>query len=275
MEAALYTSLFLNLLLPALTAVYFLRREAKNTQRCKRLEDRVNRSDENIFEKAKFSELGLMSAGIAHEINNPLAIIQGRTEQLMRMYRDPTKQKELAQGLQQILYSSERIARTIRGIRDYIYKDEKSLEEHINLKEILDNVLLFCGERLRKHGIELRLIDLDKVFIKGHRSQLEQSFLNLINNSFDAIDALPEKWIEIIAVENPDNVDIYFKDSGMGIPEKIRDKIMEPFYSTKSRGTGLGLTLVKEIAEKHHGTFQYVDKSAHTTFMLELPKTIH
>lgn len=275
MEALLYTSLFLNVLLPVLTVIYFLRRGKKNSLRQKYLEERISHTDENLLGKAKFSELGLMSAGIAHEINNPLAIIQARTTQLMRIYRDPAKQKELAQGLQQVLYTSERIAKTIKGIRDYIYQDDRGVEEHINLKELLDNVLVFCGERLHKHGIELRLIGLDNVFVKGNRIQLEQVILNLINNAFDAVDKLPEKWIEIIAVETDNNIDIFFKDSGPGIPDELKDKVMEPFFSTKLQGTGLGLALVKGIAEKHHGSFHYVDKSAHTTFLLELPKTFH
>lgn len=275
MEATLYALIALTLLLPLLTAAYFIHRDKKRSKRQKYLEERVSFSDENLMGKAKFSELGLMSAGIAHEINNPLAIIQAKTAQLLRIYRDPSQQKELARGLQQILYTSERIARTIQGIRDYIYQDEKAVEERINLRELVDNVLVFCGERLRKHGIELHLIGIDNVFVKGHRIQLEQAILNLINNSFDAVDKLPEKWIEIIAVETADNIDIFFKDSGHGIPDGVKEKIMEPFFSTKAHGTGLGLALVKDIAEKHHGSFNYVNKSAHTTFMLELPKTFH
>jgi C4-dicarboxylate-specific signal transduction histidine kinase len=275
MEATLYPLIALTLFLPVITAAYFIRRDKKRTLRLKFLEERIHRSDENLFGKAKFSELGLMSAGITHEISNPLTIIQMKTAQLLRIYRDPAQQKELARGLQVILYASERMGRTIQSIRDYIYQNEQTIEEQINLRELLDDVLVFCGERLHKHGIELRLIDLDKVFIKGNRIQLEQAILNLINNSFDAVDKLPEKWIEIIAVETSENVDIYFKDSGDGIPEAVVEKIMEPFFSTKKHGTGLGLALVKDIAEKHHGSFHYVNKSAHTTFMLELPKTFH
>src|SRR5690606_18507299 len=117
------------------------------------------------------------------------------------------------------------------------------------------------------------LIGLDKVTIKGHRIELEQAFLNLINNAFDAVFELDEKWIEISAMETRDKIEIYFKDSGWGIPKEIQNKITEPFFTTKKeRGTGLGLPLVKGIIEKHHGTFCYIDKSQHTTFMLVLPK---
>lgn len=232
----------------------------------------VDQNDE-LFGRGKFSELGLMSAGIAHEISNPLNIIMGKTEQLQRYFRDPSREKDVAQGLKQIQYSTERISKIIQSLRDYIYRDDVITEDLISLSEILDDVLIFCGQRLKNHNIELRLINTENVFIKGHRGQLQQAILNLINNSFDAVDGLSEKWIEITAVEGKENVEIFIKDSGDGIPVAIRDKMMEPFFTTKKmKGTGLGLPLVKGIAEKHGGDLVYIDKAKNTTFMLELPK---
>lgn len=260
--------------LVAVTAVYFVVREKRLKKKMKDLEDRVLQQDNNLEGKAKFSELGLMSAGITHEINNPLTIIQTKATYLLRIFRNPDQINELQAGLEQILYTSERIARTIQGVRDFIYQGDESYEEKIQVKDIINNVLVFCGQRLKNHGIDLRLIGMRDVTIKGHRVQLEQAFLNLINNAFDAIDNLPVKWIEISALETRHSVEIYFKDSGQGIPEDITEKIMEPFYTTKgSKGTGLGLALVKGIAEKHHGSLSYVPKCENTTFLLEIPKS--
>lgn len=229
--------------------------------------------NDELFGKGKFSELGLMSAGIAHEISNPLNIITGRIEQLQRNYRNPAKEKENAQGIQQIRVASERITTIIKHLRNYIYRDDMASEDLISLSEILEDVMVFIGQRLKNHGIELRLINTENIFIKGHRGQLEQAIINLVNNSFDAVDGLPEKWIEITAVEGSENIEIFFKDSGCGIPVAIRDKMLDPFFTTKKmKGTGLGLPLVKGIAEKHGGDLIYVDKAPHTTFMLELPK---
>ncbi len=227
-----------------------------------------------LFQQSKYSELGMMSAGIAHEINNPLAVIQAKTTQLLRMYRDPAKQNELGEGLQQILYTSERINRTVQGIREFIRQNDSEPDQEIPLKKIIDDVLAFCGQRLKNHGVNLRFYDIEKFKVIGNKVQIEQIFLNLLNNAFDAIEFLPDKWIEISAHDGNEKLQIYVKDSGAGIPTEIAKKIMEPFYSTKDagKGTGLGLALARGIAEKHGGDLSYVNKSSHTTFLLEFPK---
>ena len=98
--------------------------------------------------------------------------------------------------------------------------------------------------------------------------------MNLFNNAFDAIEFLPDKWIELSGQETTDSVKLFVKDSGRGIPEDIAQRIMEPFFTTKKsgRGTGLGLALSKGIVEKHGGKLVYLKNSPHTTFLIELPK---
>jgi C4-dicarboxylate-specific signal transduction histidine kinase len=230
--------------------------------------------DAKLFSQSKYSELGMMSAGIAHEINNPLAVIQARTTQLLRMYRDPGRLQELGDGLQQILYTSERINRTVQGIREFIRHDDKTPDQEIPLKKIVDDVLAFCGQRMKNHGVNLRIYNIEGHKVIGNKVQIEQIFLNLLNNAFDAIEFLPEKWIEISVHEANNKLQVFVKDSGKGIPPEIASKIMEPFYSTKDsgKGTGLGLALASGIAEKHGGALTYVPKANHTTFLVEFPK---
>lgn len=236
-------------------------------------EDLMNDRNQKLLGQSKFSELGMMSAGIAHEINNPLAVIQARTTQLLRIYRDPERQKDLADGLQQILYTSERINRTIQGVREFVHQDEKGPMTEIALKDLFDDVLAFCGQRMKNHGINLRFYGLEKFSVVGNKIQLEQIVLNLLNNSFDAIEYLPDKWIEVSCHPHEERIRIYFKDSGSGIPEEISTRMMDPFFSTKDlgKGTGLGLALARGIAEKHRGSLQYLTDCSHTTFLLELP----
>ncbi len=239
-----------------------------------KLEKMTKDRDTKLLSQSKYSELGMMSAGIAHEINNPLAVIQARTTQLLRMYRDPARQHELGEGLQQILFTSERINRTVQGIREFIRQDDKQPDQEIPLKKIIDDVLAFCGQRMKNHGVNLRLYNIEQFKVIGNKVQIEQIFLNLLNNAFDAIEFLPDKWIEISAHDAADKLLIYVKDSGTGIPPEIADRMMEPFYSTKDsgKGTGLGLALAKGIAEKHGGKLSYIAKANHTTFCLEFPK---
>ena len=238
------------------------------------LEYLLKERNDRLLGQSKYSELGMMSAGIAHEINNPLAVIQARTTQLLRIYRDPEKQKDLADGLQQILYTSERINRTIQGVREFVHQDEQGPMLEVGLKDLVDDVLAFCGQRMKNHGVNLRFYGLENYTVKGNKIQLEQVLLNLFNNSFDAIEQLPDKWIEVSVHEAGDKVQIYIKDSGNGIPPEIASRIMEPFFSTKDlgKGTGLGLALARGIAEKHGGSLVYLPETTHTTFMFELPK---
>jgi signal transduction histidine kinase len=239
----------------------------------------MHERNEKILGSSKYSELGMMSAGIAHEINNPLAVIQARTTQLLRIYRNPEKQKDLADGLQQILYTSERINRTIQGVREFVHQDDKGPMIEISLKDLFDDVLAFCGQRMKNHGVNLRLYGLENFTVIGNKIQLEQIVLNLLNNSFDAIEYLPDKWIEVSVHHDQDEekIHLYFKDSGNGIPKEIASRIMEPFFSTKDigKGTGLGLALAKGIAEKHGGSLEYMVNEVHTTFVLDLPKNLN
>lgn len=239
------------------------------------LEEMLKERSEKFYGHSKFSELGMMSAGIAHEINNPLAVIQARTTQLLRVYNKPERQKEVGDGLQQILQTSERINKTIQGVREFVHQDERVPLTDVSLKELFDNVLAFTGQRMKNHGISLRFYGLEKLSLTCRKIQIEQVILNLLNNSFDAIEYLPNKWIEVSCHEKDGKIQIYFKDSGKGIPTEISNRMMEPFFSTKEigKGTGLGLALARGIVEKHGGTLTYLPDCPHTTFLLELPKT--
>ena len=237
------------------------------------LDSLIQERNAKLMGQSKYSELGMMSAGIAHEINNPLAVIQAKTTQLLRIYKDPQRSAELAQGLEQILYTSERINRTIQGVREFVHQDDKGPHKKIPLKALIDDVLAFCGQRLKNHGVNLRLYGLENISVKGNKIQLEQILLNLINNSFDAIEFLSDKWIELTATEEDNRVKIVFKDSGSGIPAEVAARMMEPFFSTKElgKGTGLGLALAQGIAEQHGGKLSYLSESSHTAFLLEIP----
>jgi C4-dicarboxylate-specific signal transduction histidine kinase len=137
-------------------------------------------------------------------------------------------------------------------------------------------VLSFCGQRMKNHGVSIRLFGLEDVSVIGNKIQLEQVIINLFNNSFDAIEFLPDKWIEVSCSYKDDKIQLFFKDSGPGIPPEIASRIMEPFYSTKDigKGTGLGLSLAQQMAQRHGGDLKYISHASHTTFLLELPKAV-
>jgi C4-dicarboxylate-specific signal transduction histidine kinase len=252
--------------------VLLLLKKSKETNNLKEeLRNIRSQSGDDLYGRGKFTELGLMSAGITHEISNPLTVILGRIAKLSKIEIDPENRPEIEKNLYQIKTNAERIASTLKSIRKYIYRNDEETEVFISLSEMISDVLVFYGQRLKNHGIELRLKNVEKIYISGHKGQFEQALLNLISNSFDAIDKLDEKWIEISAKKINDHVQIYVRDSGRGIPTDIQSRMLTPFFTTKTnKGSGLGLSLAKGIAQKHGGDLKYM-QGEHTTFMLELP----
>jgi len=146
----------------------------------------------------------------------------------------------------------------------------------VSLSVVLDDALELAREKIRAAGIEIR-IHSEKLArlrrVKGRPAQLGQVVVNLINNAFDAVRDLPQKWIEIDANEGPGVIEIQITDSGRGIPPEVVQKIMEPFFTTKGvgQGTGLGLSISRSIAQEHGGDLRYDSASKQTRFILTLP----
>src|SRR5665647_1326924 len=170
----IFLAVFLITLYSLTAALIMAKKRAKILEQ--QLSD-LKQTDEVMYNRGKFSELGLMSAGIAHEISNPLSIILAKLSQLMKSDRSIDKET-LEKGLALIKNNAERIEVIIQNMRAYIYRNEDTVEDFIPLKDIIDNVLVFCGQRLKNHGIELRLKNIARVFISGHKGQYEQAILN-------------------------------------------------------------------------------------------------
>jgi signal transduction histidine kinase len=117
------------------------------------------------------------------------------------------------------------------------------------------------------------LID-ENLTIQCRPSEISQVLLNLLNNAFDAVEDLPQRWVKIDVKEVDDQVNLTVTDSGQGIDVALRDKIMQPFFTTKpvGKGTGLGLSISSGIVESHHGKFVLDPKSPFTSFQMTLPK---
>lgn len=268
-----YLILFCVSLILNLCLIYSHRKKKKYSQVLKQqLKEMQGQTKDDLYGKGKFSELGILCAGILHEISSPLTVLLGQLTKLMRTELSTLKEDEVQASLKQIYNQSERISTIIQNVRQYIYRDEQAVEDVISLKEIIDNVLVFYEQRLKIHKIDLRLHNINNVYVSGNKGQYEQAILNLLSNSFDAIDTQEEKWVEISATKTDESIEILFKDSGNGISEDVRTRMLDPFYTTKNgKGTGLGLTLVKSIIERHGGDLKYIE-SPNTTFLLQLPK---
>ena len=237
-------------------------------------ENEQQRLHSQLAESAKLSALGEMAAGIAHEINNPLAIIRGKSSLLIRKlseYKIDTASS--LKDLQIIENTVDRIAKIIRALNLYSRNSQKDEYEIANLTDIIADAIELCRERFTIAKIEIRLNCAPDLKVCCLPSQISQVFINLLNNSFDAVSSLENKWIEITGHKKDGIIVLNFTDSGLGINTSVVSKIMDPFFSTKDtgKGKGLGLSISKASIESFGGTLSYNKNFVNTTFTITLP----
>lgn len=240
----------------------------------KKLEQSIEQQKIMLHESARLASLGEMAGGVAHEINNPLAIIHGKALQIRKALEAPEVDRTRAlNDLQRIEVTTDRIAKIVRGLHAFSRNSEGDSMQVYPLQAIIDEVLDLCRERFKHHSVELRLQELTPDKIKCRPAQMGQILINLISNAFDAVQSLSEKWVEISVKRLGNRVQIFVTDSGRGIPPEIAKKILQPFFTTKEvgKGTGLGLSISVGIAHDHGGELKYDSSAPNTRFIVDLP----
>jgi len=224
---------------------------------------------------SKLAALGEMASGLAHEINNPLAIISNGADLLISALEKAKADPPLIEATaKSILNTVERISKIIKGLRAFARDGEHDPIQETPVEPILMETLAICRERFRSNNIELRVRIAPEAKLHCQPIQISQVLLNLLNNSFDAVEFKKEKWVEVSVEDHEDNLLISVTDSGDGIPESVRSKITQPFFTTKpvNKGTGLGLSISSSIISSHGGTLQLDTNSKNTRFNIHLPK---
>jgi PAS domain S-box-containing protein len=240
------------------------------------LEEELEEQRHKSAQSARMASLGEMAGGIAHELNNPLSVIIASSWELKNSI-DPKNDEHAkwAQTLTLIDETAQRMAKIIKGMRSFSRDAESDPFVVSSLESILDETLLFCRERFANHQIALMEPETyPNLTIECRPTEISQILLNLLNNSFDAVFSLGEKWVELRVDELPEEIRIQVTDSGNGISKGIREKLMQPFFTTKEpgKGTGLGLSISNRIALKHHGKIYLDERCKNTCFVLVLPK---
>jgi C4-dicarboxylate-specific signal transduction histidine kinase len=228
------------------------------------------------FQASRLASLGEMAGAIAHEINNPLTIIQGHST-LLKSSLLRTNQPELAQKAEKIHETSERIAKIIKGLKAFSRDGTGDPAEVSNIETFVEDLTSLCMNRANEKQIALKFVFHPEEKIFANITQLGQVLINLINNSIDAVEFLDEKWIEVKFETLNNTSRITVTDSGPGINANILDKIMNPFFTTKElgKGTGLGLSISHGIIARHGGDIFYNRDSKNTQFVILLPKAPH
>jgi C4-dicarboxylate-specific signal transduction histidine kinase len=239
-------------------------------------EKTIAQQNEMMVQTAKMASLGQMSAGVAHEINNPLAIISGTSQQLtMRLKKYPEIDQETEKFIERINRSVLRISKIVSGLKTFARDSSLDPKTPESLRKILEESMELSIERFRKFECSLEAASIPDVKIACRPTEIEQVLINLLGNALDAILDLPKEqhWVRIETQFNNQKMQIRVIDGGHGIPEEIARKIMDPFFTTKEigKGTGLGLSISIGILRDHGGDL-FLDRShPNTCFVLELP----
>lgn len=204
---------------------------------------------------------------ITHEIKNPIAVCKG--------YLDMFDIDNSEHFKKYIPILKDEINRTLLLLEDFLAMNKVKINKDIidiNLliEEVIKNIKMLC----KKNNIELKqnIIDDDDIYINADYNRLTQVFINLLKNSVEAIPKNKKGHIEIKEKTSNNNIIITIKDNGKGMNKELLDKIKEPFYTTKPKGTGLGVSLSEEIIKAHDGTLNYEsEENKYTKVTITLP----
>ncbi len=224
----------------------------------------------------KLASLGEMASGIAHEINNPLAIIQLNITALEKMLnKGELDIEKTLRAVAKIDSISDRILDIVHGLNKYSDQNLDHPQKALSLQKIINQAIELTANKQIALYIKIKNEISDEIMIMGIETQLIQVFSNLITNSIDAIESRDkeDRWINIWCDQNQNFLFIYFQDSGDGIPDSVLQKMLTPFFTTKEvgKGTGLGLPIIRNIIEKHGGNLQYDNTRSKTTFVIKIP----
>ncbi len=240
-------------------------------------------AEQQLIQASKMATLGEMATGVAHELNQPLAVIKTASRFFMKKINGHEKIADdvLYTMASEIDAYVDRAARIIAHMRDFGRKTDAGLER-LQVNEILDRALQILGQQLKVRGIEVCWeLEANLPEIKADPSRLEQVFINLLINARDAIEEKSqsveepfEKKITLSTRSKAGRVIAEISDTGCGIPDAILDRIFEPFFTTKKvgRGTGLGLSISYGIIQESSGTIKAFSRPGKgTRFVMQFP----
>jgi two-component system, NtrC family, sensor kinase len=241
--------------------------------------DELETAQKKVVQSEKLASIGTLAAGVAHEVNNPLA---GIMHCIARMKKHPENRAEAEKYLDLMEEATFKVEHVIKSLLNFARKPDMEKNE-ILLKPVVENALALVSHKLDKTNIELIFKNqIEKLVFFANGNQLEQVFLNLIINSIDAIDEKKEKVPDLIGrisiIAKPlmkgTKACIEITDNGIGIPQENLNKIVDPFFTTKSigKGTGLGLSVSMNIIQDHRGELEIDSKCMEgTTVRILLP----
>lgn len=226
-----------------------------------------------LVNKARLQTIGELASGVCHQINNPLAIIVGRS----MILRSQLKQKlandpEVMKELDVIDQTSQRISGILKALR--MYAKDFGNEISVNsVNEIVDDAMTLIKGKLTAEKVTLHYERGNEARAMMNKNQISQVVLDLLNNAVEAMEETSSKELTVEIKTDEKNIHLVVTDTGKGIRDEESDKIFEPFFSTKNRHFGVGLSNAKNFMNQHKGQIQLIKKKNPTQFIVTLPKS--
>jgi histidine kinase len=240
------------------------------------------KTEQHLVQAAKMATLGEMSAGVAHELNQPLTVLATSVNILNKQVQNGSgpDPEMIGQVAAELKSQVERATRIINHLREFGRKAEVERGK-VDLTQPIEGVFQLLGQQLRVHDIEVEL-DLPENLptVWGDANRFEQVFINLVMNSRDAIEEKRlsngdlQGHIKVSAVQDADMVKVTFSDNGAGVPDDLTERIFEPFFTTKDvgKGTGLGLSISYGIVRDSGGVIEVTNNPGQgASFCLSFP----
>lgn len=240
--------------------------------------ERENSSSNNkvrIFSENNLTLMSEMVRGIAHEMNNPLAIIVGKINFLQsKINKKYPDDREILNDLASIEKSSLRVAKIISALK--VISDSKGQDvlTEVDLDNVVDMIMSVSGEKISSESVKFDINKTPGLKVLGNASELSLAILALLYNAHDFVVATESPWISLEIIQSDElEIKIIVTDSGTGISSEISDKIMNPFFTTKpiGKGIGLGLSISQSIIKKLNGVLELDRSYPNTRFVIRLP----
>ncbi|WP_179632115.1 transporter substrate-binding domain-containing protein [Clostridium peptidivorans] len=222
-------------------------------------------ANESLRKKDRMESLGILMAGIAHEIRNPLTSIKTYAELLPKKYDNPKFREMISKD---IPYEIERLNNLISELLEYS-KPKKAFKENVNIYEIIEKILALISNKIQKEKVKINIDITKDIFVYADKNHLKQIIINLILNGIEALNK-EQKSINISAMESLGKTYVTIGDNGCGMDKEELNKIYDPFYTTKASGTGLGLFVCYQLMEENNGKIHVSStRDEGTSFILE------
>ncbi len=241
----------------------------------KELEQQKNLSQRN----ARLASIGVLAAGVGHEINNPLSIIKG----YMITLKDKQRKGEINEEVlntyfRKIAVAADRIASIVKGLRTFSRADDK-VKKVFNTQRVIKETVDMVNEIYAREGIQISLVGTDDANFKaqgifGSRGGFQQILMNLLSNARHALKGSHNKSIEVLMAQKKDQQEVTIRDYGSGIQTDLLDRVFDPFFTTKNvnEGTGIGLSMVHSLLEEMGGHIEARNHSAGgAEFIIQIP----